>query len=72
MTFDDIKGHYQSVEKARVALGLKSRQTIYNWRSTGVPAGWQARIQLQTGGALTADPTLTPATSVGAEQKAAA
>lgn len=70
MTFDDIKAHYTSVEKARVALGLKSRQTIYNWRATGVPDGWQARIQLQTGGTLMADTAQAPA--LGAEQTAAA
>ncbi len=55
MTFKDIIGHWKSVEKARAALGIKSRQTLYNWRDNGVPEGWQARIQLRTRGKLRAD-----------------
>jgi len=58
VTFDDIKQHFGGVEKAKTTLGLKSRQTLYNWRDNGVPAGWQARIQLLTAGALTADAVL--------------
>jgi transposase len=55
MTFDEIKTHYGSVAKARDALGLKSRQTIYDWQKRGVPSGWQARIELLTDGKLKAD-----------------
>jgi hypothetical protein len=55
MTFDDIKQHYGSIENARIALGLKSRQTLYNWREQGVPGGEQCRIQILTAGALLAD-----------------
>ena len=54
MDFDDIIGRWGSVEKARDALGLKSRQTLYHWRDNGVPAGWQARIQIMTRGKLRA------------------
>jgi hypothetical protein len=55
VTFDDIKDHFGSVEEARVALGLSSRQTLYNWRESGVPDGEQCRIQLLTRGKLKAD-----------------
>jgi hypothetical protein len=55
VNFNDIKEHFGSVEKAKVALGLKSRQTLYNWREGGVPPGWQARIQIMTEGVLKAD-----------------
>lgn len=55
MTFHDIVGHWKSVAKAQAALGLKSKQTLYNWRDYGVPEGWQARIQLRTKGRLRAD-----------------
>ena len=55
MTFEEIKAHYKTVEKAKAALGLRSKQTIYNWRDNGVPDGWQAIIQLQTRGKLKAD-----------------
>lgn len=55
MTFDDIVAHFGGVEKARDALGLKSRQTLYNWKDGGVPAGEQCRIQLLTSGVLLAD-----------------
>lgn len=55
MTFDQIKQHYGSVAKARTALGLKSRQTIYDWQKRGVPSGWQAKIQILTDGKLMAD-----------------
>lgn len=55
MTFKDIIGHWKSVEKAKTALGLKSRQTLYNWRDNGVPDGWQARIQIRTKGRLRAE-----------------
>ena len=55
MTFEDLKSHYGSIEKARTALGLKSRQTLYNWRDGGIPDGEQCRIELLTEGALKAD-----------------
>jgi len=55
MDFSDIVKHWGSVEKARAALGLKTRQTLYNWRDSGVPAGWQARIQIRTHGKLRAN-----------------
>ncbi len=55
MTFDDIVMHFEGVEKARAALGLKSRQTLYNWKEHGVPGGEQCRIQLLTDGKLRAD-----------------
>jgi hypothetical protein len=70
MTFDDIKNHYGSVEKARTALGLKSRQTLYNWRETGVPDGEQCRIQILTEGVLTA--TASAVQGNGAEERATA
>ncbi len=54
MTFDDIVRRWRSVERAKTALGLKSRQTLYNWRDHGVPDGWQARIQIMTRGKLRA------------------
>jgi hypothetical protein len=56
MTFDDIKTHFGSVEKARLALGFKSRQAIYRWKyAGGIPEPQQFRIQVLTGGALHAD-----------------
>lgn len=55
MTFEDIKRFYGSVEKARIALGLKSRQTLYNWQADGVPDGEQCRVQILTRGKLKAD-----------------
>lgn len=54
MTFEQIKEHFGGVEAARRALGLKSRQTLYNWKEQGVPAGEQCRIQILTDGALKA------------------
>ena len=60
MTFEEITTHFGSVEKAKAALGLKSKQTIYNWRDKGVPEGWQARIQIQTRGKLKADKSAIP------------
>lgn len=54
VNFRDIKRHFGSVEAARAALGYRSRQTIYNWRTDGVPDGEQCRIQILTGGVLTA------------------
>ena len=55
MTFEDIVRRWGSVEKAKAALGIKSKQTLYNWRDDGVPLGWQARIQLLTRGKLRAE-----------------
>lgn len=55
MNFDDLMRHFGSVEKARAALGLRSRQTLYNWRKSGIPDGEQCRIQLLTEGVLQAD-----------------
>jgi hypothetical protein len=72
VTYDDIRKHFGSVEKARVALGLKSRQTLFNWRDDAVPPGWQARIQLATEGRLMADPAVIALTPATEEQKAPA
>lgn len=55
MNFDDLMERWGSVEKARAALGLKSRQTLYNWRDDGIPDGEQCRIELLTKGELKAD-----------------
>lgn len=55
MNFEEVKGYFGSVEKARVALGLKSRQTLYNWRDGGIPDGEQCRIELLTEGRLKAN-----------------
>lgn len=55
MTFADIVKHFGSIGKARSALGLKSRQTLYNWRDNGVPKNKQCHIQLRTRGKLKAD-----------------
>lgn len=56
MTFDEIKKHYGSVEKARLALGFKSRQAIYRWKyEGGVPEPQQFRIEALSNGALKAD-----------------
>lgn len=68
MTFEQIKEHYGSVRKAQAALGLKSRQTLYNWRESGVPHGEQCRIQLLTDGALKADESAVQ----GTDERAAA
>lgn len=54
MDYDDIVARWGSAEKAKNALGLKSKQTLYNWRDNGVPEGWQARIQIMTRGKLRA------------------
>lgn len=70
MNFEDIKQHFGSVEKARLALGLKSRQTLYNWRDEGVPDGEQCRIQILTDGELKADERAV--TGGAPEQKATA
>ena len=70
MTFYEIKQHFGGVEKARVALGLKSRQTLYNWRDQGVPDGEQCRIQLLTEGKLKADDRAVDGRST--DQRAAA
>jgi hypothetical protein len=66
VTFEDIIGYYGSVEKARAALGLKSRQTLYNWKDSGVPDGQQCRIQIKTDGKLKADRDATGEPSMAA------
>lgn len=63
MNFDDLMGYWGSVEKARVALGLKSRQTLYNWRDDGIPDDTQCRIELLTDGKLRADQAAVNKTS---------
>lgn len=55
MNFEQIVQHFGGVSKAKRALGLKSRQTLYNWKELGVPGPEQCRIQILTEGALTAD-----------------
>lgn len=55
MDYEAIVAHFGGVTAAKKALGLKSRQTLYNWRDQGVPGPEQCRIQLLTEGKLTAD-----------------
>lgn len=54
MTFNQIISHWGGVEAARKALGLKSRQTLYNWRDKGIPTDAQINVELVSGGALKA------------------
>lgn len=72
MNFDDIKQHFGSVEKARLALGLNSRQTLYNWQAEGVPPGEQCRIQILTDGTLKADEAAVQGSRTLPDEKAAA
>ena len=55
MTFSELKSHFGSIEKTRVALGYKSRQAIYRWGKDGIPEPQQFRIEALTEGALRAD-----------------
>lgn len=72
VTYDDIKSYYGGVPQAKAALGVKSKQTLYNWQKDGVPAGWQALIHLRTGGALKADEAVIagPGARCGADEHA--
>ena len=57
MTIDDVVTHYGSTALAAKALGITT-QAISFWRTERgkgvVPVGMQYRIQIETGGALTA------------------
>ena len=55
MTFDDVTAHFRGVAQVKKALGLRSRQTLWNWRHLGIPMKQQYRIQIMTGGVLQAD-----------------
>ncbi len=52
MRFDQLERHFGSVEKIKSALGVRSRQTISNWRRKGVPRSVQYRVEVITEGAL--------------------
>ena len=54
MTFDDLVVEFGTVAKAASALGF-TRQTIYDWRSRGIPAERQLEVQKATKGKLKAD-----------------
>lgn len=56
MTYDDLIKYYGTPTKAGEAIGLKHpRQTLYNWRSGGVPLEQQLKYETNTAGKLKAD-----------------
>lgn len=55
MTFKQIISFWGGVDAARKALGLKSRQTLYNWRDKGIPLEAQVNVEVITAGKLKAD-----------------
>lgn len=55
MTFDDVTAHFGGVAQAKKALGIRARQTLWNWRHLGIPMKQQYRIQIMTSGALQAE-----------------
>lgn len=55
MDYKQIIGHWGGVEAARQALGVRSRQTIYNWKEKGVPLEQQIQAEVKSGGVLKAD-----------------
>lgn len=72
MTVDDIKNHYQvtTLEAAGKVFG-KTKGTMSNWNSSGIPAEFQAVIQVVTGNELTADldPLNLPSTAFKTSEK---
>jgi hypothetical protein len=54
MNYQDLEKHFGSAEKVREALGIRSRQTLCNWRKNGVPEAVQYRVQVLTDGDLKA------------------
>lgn len=52
MDYEQLEKHFGSTEKVRQALGVRSRQTISNWRRKGVPESVQYRVQVLTDGKL--------------------
>ncbi|WP_199506859.1 MULTISPECIES: hypothetical protein [unclassified Psychrobacter] len=56
MNVDDIKRHYKvtTLEAAGKVFG-KTKGTMSNWNSGGIPPEFQAVIQVATGNELTAD-----------------
>lgn len=55
MTYEQIISFFGGVTAARNALGLNSRQTIYNWKTKGVPIEQQLNAEVKSGGALRAE-----------------
>jgi hypothetical protein len=54
MTTNDIIKHYKTIAIATEILGY-TRQTLWNWRKSGIPYRTQVVIQFKTMGALQAD-----------------
>lgn len=54
MDFNQIVSHWGGVDAARKALGLKSRQTLYNWRDKGIPLDAQINVEVASQGKLRA------------------
>ena len=54
MTANQLIKHFGSAAKAAKALGY-NRQSIYDWKKTGIPLRTQAWIQVETGGVFKAD-----------------
>ena len=55
MTYNQIISHWGGVAAAKKALGLGSRQTLYNWRDKGVPLDAQINAEIRSKGKLRAD-----------------
>lgn len=55
MTYEQIVSFWGGVEAARKALGVGSRQTLYNWRDKGIPTDAQLNAEVRSNGKLRAD-----------------
>lgn len=55
MTYDDVIVHYGTEQAAADALGIK-QPSVHAWKDAGISELRQAHIQIQTGGALLANP----------------
>lgn len=55
MTYDDVIAHYGTEQAAADALGIK-QPSVNAWKGSGITMPRQAHIQIQTGGALVANP----------------
>ena len=59
--------NYKTIAKATEILGY-TRQTLWNWRKSGIPYRTQVVIQFKTMGALQADKPSALNTKLGAKR----
>lgn len=55
MKYNDLVAFWGGLSKTAKVLGIKHKQTVYQWKGRGVPLRWQLKAAAMSGGRLKPD-----------------